>query len=133
MSMRNQSEINKSIHVIDPSKPVGLGEPLIVGYADKGKHVDVNSKECLAKAVTTPEAAGDTKYFIKRATMGAEAGRIFNPHSPNFSDYGSNRFWSEIGRAQYEFKPATKAAFELYLHFLTTGNLASLRQAEREI
>ncbi len=74
-----------------------------------------------------------TKWFIKFATMGADAGHMFNPQSPNFDKSQLEAFYEKFGRAYYEFRKVSKAAFDYYLAFLKGGNPLHLRQAEREI
>ncbi len=118
--------------IIDHGENAVVDGPVVaVGYASGGKEVGVEDAACLAKRVTDP-ATGHERYWLKRATSGAEAGKLYNPHSPAFEPERQGRFNERMGRSQYEFAKAGKDAFIIYLRFLVSGNLLHLRQAERE-
>lgn len=124
MKMRNHTVTNNDIHVIDPEQHEK--ETKVSGYTLKGVSVSPNDVTCLAKQ-------NGNLYYLKYATVGADAGHLFNPHSPN---HAKEINWKSIlanGKAFYEFRKVTKTAFDLYLHYLKTGEIQSLRHAEREI
>lgn len=107
------------------------GPTAAIGYTFGGKEVPPDDQECLAKQVFDP-ATNNTRYWLKRATSGGDAGKLFNPHSPLFEAGGVNRFHKHLGKGQYEFVKTTKESFDAFLRFLVSGNTLHLRQAERE-
>lgn len=123
----------ENVHLIRPEQGNPLSPPPSVetGYGLKGQEVDVRSAECLAKKV---EGQYSTSYFIKRASAGPDAGRLYNPHSPNHMP-GQNplKVLGENGRARYEFRKVSREAFENYLAYLRTNNPSFIRMAERDI
>lgn len=102
----------------DQSTPVE-----VKAYGLKCESVESDSKGALAKEVFDPDS-GITKYYLKYATKGPEAGKLYNHLSPMFSK-------DAISKARYEFKRVPKETFELYLKFLQTENPAWVRNAER--
>ena len=134
MNTRNQSisvKQEEGVFRPDPNKPdVVNGAVEVTAYGLGGKEVDVDSSEALAKKSFDP-ATGVTRYWLKRATAGPDAGRLYNPQSPTFNADAAKRVRNDMGRGQYEFRKATAEAFELYLRFLVTGNPTHIRQAER--
>jgi hypothetical protein len=107
------------------------GAVQITGYTLGGKEADPAIPMCLAKKSFDP-ATGISRYWLKRASNGPDAGHLFNPHSPNFDRSTALAFHAHLGRGQYEFRRVNQAAFDAYLAFLQGGNLRDLRQAERE-
>jgi len=105
-------------------------EPEVIGYTIGAKKVKPDADNCVAKVATDLES-GNSRYWLKRATSGLEAGRLFNPHGPGYTAASAKRFWAETGKNQYEFRKATQESFELYMKFLESGNELHLRQAER--
>jgi len=83
------------------------------------------SKKVLAKKV---EYENRTKYYIKVGTYG----KIYNPIGL-YSEGHANKFLSKIGKKAFEFQEVNPKAFDFYLSFLRTKNLAWLNNAEREM
>lgn len=129
---RIRDEENPPAHRIDPNAAdVVQGEVVVTGYAWGGKEVPADDPMALAKKSFDP-ATKITRYWLKRATAGADRGYLFNPQSPAFTAGAERRVHNNTGRNQYEFKPSNKAAFELYLKFMTPPhNPLNLRGAER--
>ncbi len=118
--------------IINPNLPDLVdGKPEVTGYGFGCKVIETTSGACLAKKSFDP-ATKQTMYWLKRATVGGDAGKLFNPHSPNFSEIGANRIFDAVGRGQYEFYKASQDSFDAYLRFLESGNILHLRHAERE-
>lgn len=86
---------------------------------------DESNKDVLAKIVTVNE--GNPRYLIKRDSNG----RLFNPLGMDEGRH--NKFLHHAGKDQYEFRGVNRKAFDFYLQFLKTKNLAHLRTAEREV
>lgn len=68
------------------------------------------------------------RYFIKIDTYG----KPYNPIGM-YSENQINKFSSKAGKKIYTFKETNEKAFNQYLKFLKTKNLAWLRNAEREM
>lgn len=107
-------------------------EPTVTAYAWGGGEVDPAAKEAIAKVVKTPD--GNTRYFIKQATAGPDRGHLFNPQSPTYHRGFLSKVASQLGRGQYEFRRASKLAFELYLRYIQPPyNPVNYRGAERNL
>jgi hypothetical protein len=90
------------------------------GYAWGGKSVDPDSPESLAKFVKD-EFTGNVSYWLKRASVGIEAGKLYNPQSPTFG-----------GKSKYVYRKANKESFDAFVKFLSPpNNVSYLRVAER--
>lgn len=99
-----------------------------VGYDSKGISTYQESERCVAKK--TVYASGD-KCWVRFATVGPNAGSMYDPAKAEVGDLNRERNWR--GTRQYEFRPVKPEAFSLYLQFLQTANPSFLRQAERVI
>jgi hypothetical protein len=86
---------------------------------------DEENPDVLAKIVTIND--NYPRYMVKRDSNG----RLFNPLG--IEEGNHNKFIHKAGKEQFEFKSVPKIAFDYYVHFLSTKNLAHLRTAEREI
>ncbi len=106
------------------------GETKVTGFAWGGEECEPTSKACLAKVSYDPETRR-TRHFLKRATVGPEAGRLFNPQSATFDPSLLGKVTEYLGRGGYEWRPAHEEAFVLYLKFLKGGNPVDVRCAER--
>jgi hypothetical protein len=85
-----------------------------------------NSNNVLAKKIVRDDGA--IKYSLKLDNNG----KIFNP----ISIYGSTKissFLDRVCRSQNKYKEVNLKAFNMYLSFLKTKNIAWLHNAEREI
>ena len=79
--------------------------------------------EACAKEIHYPQL---TKYYIKRGMHG----RLFNPLGLQEEiRHGKIR----AGEEEWVYREVSQKTFEFYLDFLTTRNLAYLRNAEREV
>jgi hypothetical protein len=128
--MRSPYESAEPFTIRPEQKSAVDGEIVVTGYSMAGNVIDAKSDDCVAKKAYDP-ATTRTRHWVKRATAGADAGNLFNPHSPDFNPDAVNRVHHAMGRGQYEFRPVTSECFDLYMRFLTTGNVNSLRYAER--
>jgi hypothetical protein len=129
--MHEPSVVDISQFVVNAEENALVDGPTAAsGFSLEGE-VAADDPGCLAKRVYDP-ATGNTRYWLKRATRGSESGMLFNPHSPSFDARNQQKVHNYLGRNQYEFRPATQAAFESFLRFLSTGNNRYLIQAERE-
>lgn len=100
-----------------------LGSHTFIDDADRPR---VNAdKDALAKKLITNDS---TKYYIKIG----HNGRIFNPMGM-FSEGKNNKFLSQAGRKEYEFKQVNRDIFDMYVNFLSTKNIAWLNNAERSL
>lgn len=99
----------------------------VTGRGKGGTAVGPRSPECLARAVKDP-STGKTRYFVRFVNEGQYAGRMMNPFDENYSTRGGD--FSAAGLTG--FRPVTKLAHDQYVRFLSSGNPAHLRQAERE-
>ena len=86
---------------------------------------DEDDPDVLAKVVVVND--GYPKYMVKRDSNG----KLFNPLGMDEGRH--NKFLHHAGKGQYEFRSVNRRAFDSYLQFLKTKNLAHLRTAEREI
>lgn len=130
--MPSQSDRDFDKFVVDKAgNDAADGRVKLTGYGLGGEEVPADDPACLAKLSHDP-ATGRSRHWLKRATNGPESGHLYNPHSPLFEPGGVNRVVAHLGVGQYEFRPATEAAFDAYLRFLETDNTLHLRQAERE-
>ena len=71
---------------------------------------------------------GTTKYLVRLASNG----KLYNP----LSIYGVEQdksFLNRVCRSDKKFKEVNQRAFEWYLNFLSTKNIAWLNNAEREM
>lgn len=125
----------KSVHVINPSLP----NPLLVpadgetseAYAWGLVPVNADAPECIAKKVVH---MGKATCFIKRATVGPDAGKLFNPSSPNHPvETNMTKVLGQNGKFMFEFRKSNERAYAFYLDFMRTGNIVHLRHAEREL
>jgi hypothetical protein len=85
-----------------------------------------NSDNVLAKKIVRD--GGAVKYTIKLDNNG----KIFNP----MSIYGETKissFLDRVCRSQNKYKEVNLKAFNMYLSFLKTKNIAWLNNAEREM
>jgi len=85
-----------------------------------------NNDKVLAKKIVRDD--GIIKYTIKLDNNG----KIFNP----MSIYGATKissFLDRVCRAQNKYKEVNLKAFNMYLSFLKTKNIAWLNNAEREM
>jgi hypothetical protein len=71
---------------------------------------------------------GTSRYSIKVDNNG----KIYNPLSI-YDDVKQTSFLDRVCRAQNKYRDVNYKAFEMYLQFLKTKNLAWLHNAEREI
>jgi hypothetical protein len=111
------------IHHIKPEEAAAAKraeeDPDVTAYSYEGHGAEVpaGSPKAAAKVV---RGVGQPRYSAKHVTTGMCRGHLYNPLSPSYSI-----------RDQYEWKPVTKAAFDLYLRFLQTHNVVYARQAGR--
>ncbi len=116
--MPNPSSDN--VHVINQDAgDIVHGQPTVLGFAMGGRQVSPDVRECVAKVATDP-ATKNKSYWLKRATNGMNAGKLYNPNWPINDD-----------RAEYKFVKAPEDAFNLYVKFIETLNPLFLLQAER--
>lgn len=85
-----------------------------------------SSKNVLAKKIY--RTTDSVRYSIKIDNNG----KIFNPLSI-YGDVKQTSFLDRVCRAQNKYKDVNYKAFEMYLQFLKTKNLAWLHNAEREV
>lgn len=115
---------DECIHVIDEKQQ--QEDVAVVYHGFGGKEVKDTDK-WLAKKTANG-------CFLRFATTGLDAGRLFNPHSPN---HPTNISWESLlgsnGKYQYEPRKVTEAAYSMYIQYLKSGDPIYLRQAEREI
>jgi len=108
------------VHTIKPAEPdVVQGAVTVDGFALGGKRVEPDAANCLAKRAKDC-ATSIERYWLKRATTGNNAGKLYNPNWPIHDS-----------KAEYAFVKATKEAFDSYVRFLETDNPLFLHQAER--
>lgn len=99
------------------------GNPLLFDV-DKDNLAKNNDFACALKV----EKGQNTTYFIRR---GASTNKMLN--LKDFLDeYSHNRELKHLGRKAYEWKKVSYNAFNIYLSFLRTKNMARLSLAERE-
>jgi hypothetical protein len=104
---------------------------VVTAYTWGGAVVDPGDPSAVAKTSYDP-GTRQTRYWLKRATTGRDRGFLFNPHSPAFDRDRARGVVAHTGRGEYEYRPATQQAFELYLKFLSPPhNPVDLRAAER--
>lgn len=85
-----------------------------------------NSANALAKKIYRND--GSIRYSIKLDNNG----KIYNP----LSIYGETKFSSfldRVCRSQNKYKDVNQKAFDMYVNFLKTKNIAWLHNAEREV
>lgn len=99
------------------------------GFNEKGVSISPDSPECVAKK-SMDAVSGNTRYFVKVAKTGSDAGRFYNPQS-SFTKPKSLNSRGSAGLEAYLWRPVRADAFDSYLRFLTTGNILCLRNAER--
>lgn len=94
-----------------------------------------NSDLVFAKHIkrVTKENIEINEYYVKKGTVGADAGHLLNPNGVWFVEGAQTSFDKRSGRKVFEFSKVTKGCFDYYLKFLETKNPAYLRNAEREI
>ena len=85
-----------------------------------------NSEKILAKKIFRTNGA--PRYSIKIDNNG----KIYNPLSI-YGDTKQTSFLDRVCRSQNKYKDVNYKAFEMYIQFLRTKNLAWLHNAEREI
>ncbi len=94
-----------------------------------------NEEDGLAKVITyhhIRKPNGPLKeYYAKMGSTGTDRGMLFNPKGM-FANY-VNRQDDATHTKYYIYKRVTEKCFELYKHFLRTGNQAHLRNAQREV
>lgn len=85
-------------------------------------------KESDVLAYKTQKVNGDYKFMIR---INADR-KLYNP----LSIYGHDRSFkllNNISRSNLEYREVNSQAFDFYLRFLATKNIAWLNKAEREI
>lgn len=127
--MPSPSELEREF-TIDPTK--GAKAHSVTGYTFGAKEIAPDDPDCIAKK-SVEHGGGSARHWVKRATFGPDAGRLLNPHSPDYPQFALHRVSRDRGLEQFEFKPVTPYCFAFYMEFLKSGNEAKLRQAEREI
>ena len=98
-------------------------------YIDSNKYprcTAANSSQVLAKKIYMDK--GIYRYYIKIDNNG----KIYNPLSI-YGDVKQTSFLDRVCRSQNKYRDVNYKAFEMYLRFLQTKNLAWLHNAEREI
>lgn len=94
-------------------------------------NINANDSDVFGKIVK--DSNDITRYFLKRITGGQENGRLLNPQSMWHTAGIEKAYDKRHGRKTCEFSQVTKTCFELYMKFLSSKNIAYLRNAEREI
>lgn len=95
-----------------------------------------NQKDHLSAAKHETFKLSDGKivdyFYIKRGVVGFHSGQFYNPYD-TFIDNNSAlaAYDSKSDRNYYEYQKVTPEIFEIYIHFLETGNQTHLRSAER--
>ncbi len=74
---------------------------------------------------------GTSRYFVKRATVGFNAGNFYAPYGATAKPNDLARYDTQSGRRYYEYKAVGENVFSSYLEYLRSRNPAHLRQAER--
>lgn len=103
-------------------------------YTTIGQHTDVDSQGFPITYTEEDSCAklsqnnNRNRYFIKIDTYG----KPYNPIGM-YSENQINKFSSKAGKKIYTFKETNEKAFNHYINFLKTKNLAWLRNAEREM
>ena len=100
------------------------------GIGLNGLPCEINDPTCLAKETFDAET-GHARYYVKVATSGDNAGHMYNPQSPTAAPHELKRVDMALGRGRYEFKKTTLDSFNLYVKFLSGGNIADYRHADR--
>lgn len=85
-----------------------------------------NDNKILAKKIVRDD--NSVKFSIKLGNNG----KVYNPISI-YGEEKKNNFLDRICRSSNKFKEVNFKAFELYVKFLKTKNIAWLHNAEREI
>lgn len=98
------------------------------GWSWGNQQVPLDAINCIAKEIDTETGP---LYAVKVNMAGPDAGRFFDPTSVNFDQRIADKFLSERGVYQYEFKTVSQEVFALYLKFLETKNSSYVRNAER--
>ena len=96
-------------------------------YTIFGKHDWLDNGEDSKSAQIHAKLSG-SKMYVKRGRHG----HLFNPIGlySEGTEYKQKR---HAGKPEWELKPVNKKAFDFYINFLKTKNVAWLRNAEREI
>ncbi len=72
-------------------------------------------------------------YFIKQCQDGQHSGRLLNPFNGEYVSGDQFRLSKHAGRKLYEFRKVSKACYDYYMLFLTTGNSSYILNAERSL
>jgi len=94
-------------------------------------YINIDESDVFGKIVK--DGNDVVRYYLKRTISGHENGRLLNPLSMWHTAGMEKGYDARHGRKTCEFSPVTKTCFELYMKFLSTKNLAYLRNAEREV
>jgi hypothetical protein len=97
------------------------------GYDGSGCSVGVESSECVAKCSVIK--TGVAKYFIRVCRRGIDTGTFYNPQVHSKAELV--RYDAHTGKMRYHFTEVSQSAFDNYVGFLKTGNVALLRVAQR--
>lgn len=129
MPRQPEERIDFNKFIINHGKPsLSAGQVEEIGYGADGLIVnDTNAPSCLAKQVKQMDT-NTTRYFVKFSNVGPTAGNMLDPNEE--TDLTRRGDWTANGR--FSYRPVVKAAYDLYLQFLKTGNKAYYRQAARE-
>ncbi len=127
-SVRSASADDFRVNPTEPDREIPEWES--VGYTYDGKQCDPDYQLCCAKAIKDNES-GNTKYYVKYAMNGPNAGSLLNRNSPLFTVGDDTRKQTSAGRNRYEFKKVNEEAYLSYLRYLKSGNEAHLRIAQR--
>lgn len=106
---------------------------IVNSYNSKGEEIKaekIDDKQVFCKRVCHQSYA---QCFIKAETFGISGGMFLNPTSMWFDSDRKNETISRTGKERFQFKKVSQEAFDLYIKFLKTGNVAYLRNAERMI
>lgn len=100
-----------------------------VGYDTTGDIIEPDDNRCVARKITNP-ATGKSRFFVRYVIAGRRSGHMFDKDKDDVELLKSNR--PRQGQSPYQFKEVLRQAFDYYMEFLSTGNNAFVRRAERE-
>jgi hypothetical protein len=117
--------------ILDDAKPFlqeKMATPLVFGISASGEEVGHDSRDCVAKTISTAKT-NIVKYYVRRCYRGIHAGLFFNPQSHDKSELCREE--GHLGKRRFEFSEVTKQSFDAYVSFLKSGNTSFLRLAQR--
>jgi hypothetical protein len=120
-----------NIYKISDNDPV---EPEYTYYTIIGSHASIDENgyplvQDKNKSLAYIKKVDNVNQFYLKV---GSHGKIYNPIGL-YSEGRSNKFMAKIGKNEYNFTRVNQKAFDMYLNFLKSKNIAWLNNAEREI